>query len=94
MEKDLRQASRRAGHIMKRTQALEFSGRRFYQQAGFRHMPDSFLVYRCPACGKVEFFEFVIEDIECIECGTLIKASQKACPNCGWTWEKADNLSI
>ena len=49
---------------------------------------DYFLVYRCPACGKVEFFEFVLEEIECPECGATIKADQEACPSCGWTWER------
>ena len=65
---------------------MEFLGRRSYQTSR-TVMPDSFLLYRCPTCGKVEFFEFIVDDIQCLECGALIKAGQNVCPECGWTWE-------
>lgn len=52
--------------------------------AGIRH--DEYIVYRCPACGKVEFFEFIDTDITCLECGATIEVGATACPKCGWSW--------
>jgi ribosomal protein L37E len=55
---------------------------------------ESFLVYHCRSCGKVEFFvppvenqtEDQAEDIECLQCGKTIPAESKGCPACGWSW--------
>ena len=70
---------------------MEFLGTRDYRHIEPNFGGDSFFVYRCPACGKVEFFEFIVEDIECLDCGTIIKPGQEACPNCGWTWKTSDS---
>ncbi len=64
---------------------MEFLGQKMSQRAEAFSL-DNFMVYRCPACGKVEFFEFIVEDIECIACGAIITAGQQACPACDWTW--------
>lgn len=26
------------------------------------------------------------EEVDCLDCGTIIPASEKKCPQCGWTW--------
>lgn len=67
---------------------MEFKGSRVYGGPGAFDNRDCFLIYRCPACGKVEFFEpaTFAEDIQCMDCGAAIAPGQEACPNCGWTW--------
>lgn len=56
---------------------------------------ESFHVYHCRSCGKVEFFvppseasgEYAAEPVECLACGETIPAHARRCPACGWTWE-------
>ncbi len=69
---------------------LEYLGERTYRLEGAFPPMDNFHVYRCPTCGHVEFFAFVVTDIQCLECGATIKPTDRACPQCGWTWEEAE----
>jgi predicted RNA-binding Zn-ribbon protein involved in translation (DUF1610 family) len=68
---------------------MELLGEKAFQHASAFDF-DGFIVHRCPTCGKVEFFEFIVEDVECVECGATITAGQQACPACGWTWIESD----
>jgi len=59
----------------------------------------SISMYLCPRCSKIEFFSFDVgeadmpTEIDCMQCGAVIPADQDACPGCGWTWEKSDELT-
>lgn len=68
---------------------MQFLGKRSYQSwhESLLSTTDSFILYRCPGCGKVEFFEFVVDNTECLACGETIRVGQAACLRCGWTWE-------
>lgn len=73
---------------------MEFRGKRSYasRHDSLLEELDTFLVYCCANCGKVEFFEFVVEPTECLSCGALIQIKQSACPECGWTWHSPEQI--
>lgn len=63
---------------------MEFVGRQTWLTVSL--VGNTFSVFRCPTCGKVEFFD-PEEDIACLSCGATIKAGQDKCAACGWTWK-------
>lgn len=66
---------------------MEFLGRRHYQTLA---ASESYYLYRCGRCGRVEFFDFLAEEpadeTECLSCGAVIPAGEDDCAQCGWTW--------
>ncbi len=75
---------------------MEFGGTGNFYRGDNRSLWDSFeslALFRCPACGKVEFFEFTDvppEAITCLNCGETIPADRERCPACGWTWLESE----
>ncbi|MBK1791894.1 hypothetical protein [Persicirhabdus sediminis] len=47
--------------------------------------------YQCLACGRIEWFlnegDGSGADTDCLSCGTVMKAEQSKCSNCGWNYQ-------
>jgi DNA-directed RNA polymerase subunit RPC12/RpoP len=56
-------------------------------------------VYRCPQCGKLEFFahdtdhDMKNQEMACFECGGPIGPGESRCARCGWSWKGGGELS-